>query len=305
MRRDSRYEDMDMPDVRFPIKLFLVESTTPGSLLFDAHWHEQIELHYYLSGTAQVRCGGREVTVTQGDVLLVNSNELHHGESVTGDTRYWVFIFDLSLMQSSFQDNIETKFVAPISQSLILFDNYLGGDGEVEGCIRRIIDEYEVRHTGYELAIKSEILRLIVLLLRGHVRRVLTESEYQQRTQTAARYQKALDSIERNLTGTISLQELARQVSVSPSHFCRQFRLLTGRTLSEYVNHQRINRAAALLAQGDVNVSEAAERVGIHDLNYFSRLFKRERGLSPTAYRAVAAAPPGTIARRGSGPLGE
>ena len=284
MIKDTLYENMVMPDINFPIKLFRVDSTAPG-VLFDNHWHEQIELQYYTSGSAAVRCGSQDISVVGGDVLVVNSNELHWGESKVTGTSYYVLIFDTSLLQSSFIDSIESKFIAPITQNMILFQNLIRGERQIIDNLERIIEEYERKQTAFEIEIKSRILGLIVLLLRSHVQRVLTEGEYNARTQNARRYKEALDFIDENLVADISLPDLARRISVSPSHFCRQFKALTGRTLSSYINGKRIDRAAELLAEGSVNVSEAALGVGFNDLNYFSRLFRRYKKVTPSEYK--------------------
>lgn len=286
MLKDRFYEHMVLTNADLPIRIFRVDAWRPAEL-FSSHWHEQVELHYFVAGSGVVRCGGEHIDVNRGDLVLVNSNELHSGESTLPNTSYYVLIFDVSLLQGSTAGTIDALFVQPISQNQILFENRLGDDAEMHACVRRIIDEYERKRDGYVIAVKSQILWLVVLLLRGHVRRVMSNAEYSARLLTARRYQQALDFIERNYSQSITLEQLARMSSVSPPHFCRQFKALTGKTLSDYVNAKRIDHAAKLLGSAAVNVSEAAAQCGFDDFNYFSRLFRRYKDMSPSQYRKM------------------
>ncbi len=288
MLKDKFYEHMVLSNAELPIRIFRVDAWKPSEI-FSPHWHEQVELHCFVSGSAVVRCGGEAIEARRGDLVLVNSNEMHSGESTAPNTSYYVLIMDVSLLQGSSIGPIDTLFVQPISQNLILFENRLSGDRDVYACVRSIIDEYERKRDGYAIAVKSHILWLFVLLLRGHVKRVLRSSEYNARVLAARRYQQALDFIDHNFQQDITLEQLARMSSVSPPHFCRQFKALTGKTLSQYVNGKRIDRAAELLSTAAVNVSEAAAQCGFDDFNYFSRMFRRYKNMSPSQYRKQVA----------------
>lgn len=87
------------------------------------------------------------------------------------------------------------------------------------------------------------------------------------------------------------LDELAAWAGFSPQHLNRKFRRQLGVTPLQYLTQLRMQRAAALLAEGRLTVQAIAERVGYSDPYYFSRLFKQHRGQSPAQYRAAAAEP--------------
>ena len=59
----------------------------------------------------------------------------------------------------------------------------------------------------------------------------------------------------------------------------------TGSTLIDYINTQRVNRAAQLLVQNNHTIAAVAEEVGILDVNYFTKIFKKTLGVTPTRYR--------------------
>ena len=85
--------------------------------------------------------------------------------------------------------------------------------------------------------------------------------------------------------GEISLAQVLDHVHVSRFHFCKIFRKNTGMTLTEYVNRFRLTKAKDLLANYSLRVSDVAFTAGFGSIAQFNSLFRREIGMSPSAYR--------------------
>ena len=96
------------------------------------------------------------------------------------------------------------------------------------------------------------------------------------------RLKKVLAHIEQRLSRQHSLEELATVACLSKSAFSRFFKAHTGETPIEYINRSRVARAAGLLAASDCTVTDAAAAVGFENLSYFTRTFKRYRGVCPS-----------------------
>ena len=94
-----------------------------------------------------------------------------------------------------------------------------------------------------------------------------------------------INDVDFHLQEKLDLQSLADRYYVNSGYLSRRFKQEVGVTLTEYVNTKRIERAKTLLVATDLPVSEIAAAVGILDGNYFSRLFRRQTGLSPSQYR--------------------
>lgn len=94
--------------------------------------------------------------------------------------------------------------------------------------------------------------------------------------------------VDENFVGTISLSELAERFSLSSSHLCRLFKRRTGSPLTQYVADKRIEYACALLRTTDTPIGDIAEEAGFDSYFYFARVFRRLRGMTPTAYRHAA-----------------
>lgn len=106
-------------------------------------------------------------------------------------------------------------------------------------------------------------------------------SENEQRIQTALSY------LQNNFTEQFSVDVLAKMCCLSTGRFRRIFADCVGMTPVEYRNKLRIQKAVSLLKTGSVTVSEAAVASGVNDMKYFSKLFKREIGISPGAFRKL------------------
>lgn len=83
----------------------------------------------------------------------------------------------------------------------------------------------------------------------------------------------------------ISIEEYAKSRGMSISWFIRNFKDYTGSTPTQYLLSLRISNAQSLLESTSYNVTEIAEIVGYHNPLYFSRLFKKQCGVSPTEFR--------------------
>ncbi len=99
--------------------------------------------------------------------------------------------------------------------------------------------------------------------------------------------QKIIHYINLNISNDLSLDEIASLVNMNTSYVSTLFKSETGTTILYYINYQRIRHAAHLLRNTQSNVSTIAQSVGIYDLNYFSRLFKKYMSYSPTQYRKM------------------
>ncbi|RIX60652.1 AraC family transcriptional regulator [Paenibacillus nanensis] len=279
------HETMSMPNPHFPIKVHRTVFNQAGIVLFPHHWHEHLEFLFVESGEAIFECGSTPIHAKPGDLIVVNSNELHYGVSVTSELVYYVCIADMSLLHSGSVDAAETKFIAPISQNRLLLRNLIRGDQKTIACMHDLIGELERRDFGYELAIKSELYRLMTLLLRGHVATVLTKDEYAERMKNVERFEPVFRYIAEHYMEELSVDLLCGIAGLSRYHFSRLFKELTGRTVTEYVTAARLDKADHLLRNTPLTVTEVAAASGFNDIYYFSRTFKKHKKISPSQLR--------------------
>ncbi|PLT35119.1 bifunctional transcriptional activator/DNA repair enzyme AdaA [Bacillus sp. V5-8f] len=96
-----------------------------------------------------------------------------------------------------------------------------------------------------------------------------------------------IDYIDTHYSEKLTLESLAAVCHLSPYHFHRTFRRIKGITPIEYVQQVRITRAVKYLIESKESIANIAEAVGIYNTSYFTTLFKRKLGQTPTEYRNV------------------
>lgn len=126
-------------------------------------------------------------------------------------------------------------------------------------------------------------------LALAHLLGLAISATHRQTAYTGAgpRIRRAIAYMHQRLEDTVSIPELASMVNLSSSHFCAVFKKATGFAPLDYFPRLKIRRACELLDGGDLPVKRIAGELGFNDPLYFSRLFRRIQGISPTEYRGI------------------
>jgi two-component system response regulator YesN len=103
--------------------------------------------------------------------------------------------------------------------------------------------------------------------------------------QSSSSVERAKAFIEERYNRDISLDDVSREVDISPYYFSKLFKEETGENFIEYLTSVRIGRAKQLIAGSDMSMKEICTEVGYSDPNYFSRIFKKNVGVTPTEYK--------------------
>lgn len=108
-------------------------------------------------------------------------------------------------------------------------------------------------------------------------------TERRQRSETENAVDKAISFIHENLHTDITVGDCAKHVHLSPNYFVNVFKRVTGRTFIQLLTQERIERAKTLLLEGR-QVQEIAAEVGYEDRRYFSDVFKKLEGMTPSEF---------------------
>lgn len=268
----------------FPVKVTRSERLEPGPL-FESHWHEQFQFLYFEQGEALIRCNSQSYEIKPGNLMIINSNEIHYGEALSQHLVYYIVKVDLNFLLSSHGDFCQIKYINPLLQGRTRFQNHIIQDDQLTTEIQKIFEEYTQQHTGCELAIKAHLYHIIVLLLRNYEQKTLLKNMQERQQKSIHQLRTVLEYVDQHYSENISLSQMANLSNMSNQHFCRVFKNITGKRPMDYINYLRINKAVALLEKSNFNISEIAMAVGFDDSNYFSRLFKKYQKTSPSALR--------------------
>ena len=124
--------------------------------------------------------------------------------------------------------------------------------------------------------LQKEMIRKYCLMVRNYSMK-----------QYALPVQKVMIHIDSQLSADLSLTAMANMLQINASYLSALFKKETGVTLTEYVNKKRIDHAILLLNSSDAQIQTIAQHCGITDVNYFTKLFKKQVGKTPKEYRAL------------------
>lgn len=270
----------------FPIAVFHVEP--PGKQILHLHWHDEWEILYLDKGPGLFHIGAEQITAGTGDILFINKGLMHTGFQIQDHTvEYHAIVFEASLLGSSIADSYQ--LTGPFSEGKWLFPSRIPVEDpdypHFQGLVRSIIDEYKSRGAGYQLAIRS-LLNLILVHFARHPGVDRTNGRSSGFDMALhGRFKDLISYIEDHYYEKITVEKAASIVSLSPSHFCRTFKKMTGKTFVDYLNLHRLNMAERMLLETSDSITEIAAAVGFESLNYFSQMFKEYKQYTPSQCR--------------------
>jgi AraC-like DNA-binding protein len=130
-----------------------------------------------------------------------------------------------------------------------------------------------------------------LIALRKKIRNVTNEEVESEHVEKSLKgsdslfIQKAVQLVENNLSNpNYGVQSLYEDLKISRSLLHKKLSSITGQSATDFITSIRIKKAAALLFEGHITVSEIAYKVGFNDPKYFSRCFKLQMGKTPSEY---------------------
>jgi len=186
---------------------------------------------------------------------------------------------------------------------LEILNRFKARDPQIERIMLSFLTELEADGLGGGLYAEALANALAVHLLREHsslgekAKRELAREAAKGAGLSSRQLRRTLDYIGDNLSGRLSLAELAAQANLSPYHFSRLFRESTGLSPHQYVIRERVERAKGLLLRGEQSVAAVARKVGFADQGHLSRHTKRLLGATPSEILREARAKESRILR--------
>ena len=142
-----------------------------------------------------------------------------------------------------------------------------------------MIEETFLKRPYYEKISSSYLYSILGLLGRKKISYAEPELKSSNRIEDICR------KMIQNYNEDVNINLLSQKLNISTSRFLHLFKECTGTSPKNYIIGIRIKKACELLENTDLSILSISEQVGIFDQNYFSRLFKRHTGISPTEYR--------------------
>jgi AraC family transcriptional regulator len=159
-------------------------------------------------------------------------------------------------------------------------------DERLAQLARSMTTELKDEKPGREIVLDALVEQVVVHLLRhySNIRRS-EELELSRVGLIDRRIRRSVELMHAQLEQDLSLKEIAAASYLSPFHFVRVFKKLTGTTPHAYLASIRTSRAQLLLAEPNLSVTEISSRVGYSSPSHFTKAFRQATGLNPRAFR--------------------
>ncbi len=156
----------------------------------------------------------------------------------------------------------------------------MGKSTAFEDTFEKMMLEYSLKKSGHEYYCAALLLQLLTVISRKHeLSKIHVDRESEKRIN------HALEIMYRSISSDLSVDDLAKECCLSSGHFSHLFKDVIGVSPHSYMIYLRMEKARDLLLSTRLSIRDVGEAVGCPDQNYFSRLFKKHTGMSPSEFR--------------------
>ena len=253
------------------------------------------EMFFVLEGKGSVTVGETEYPAKGGDVFLIKPEQIHCAAADASDPYVYYSLHYSFFERENFTDTSQLEEMPLLSTFFTRLYRSLSKVSLPElSQVREIIEKMEAekanKTVGYQTMRRVYLLQLLIIVVRAAFKKpaakIAAESlALQNRSLLIVNQIKKY--LEENLVQQITLEDIASAVRLSSHYCCSLFKEVTGYTIFQYLDRLRVERAKMLLRHSHLNVTETAEELGYQNIYYFSRVFKKVTGISPTQFIAL------------------
>lgn len=258
-----------------------------------AHMHDYIEMLYCTKGKYIIWLNGNQYTFSKGDLVIINSREVHTIYSATEDDGSYICArFLPDILYISTVSAFDVKYVLPFmlnnSSHQRVFSAEEISNTFIPYLMNEMLGEWSRREYGYELAVKTDISRIFLWIVRyWNSLNVDISTPNISSEEMIDCMKMALDYISKNYSDDIKASEVADMCNLSYSYFSRIFKQYMKKSFSEYLNYIRLSNAEKLLASTDKPITEIASECGFATSSYFIKQFREHKNISPKQFRKM------------------
>lgn len=246
------------------------------------HHHDFYECYLFISGNVTYLIEGKRYSLEPGDLVLVNSNELHQAVINNKDVVYERIVLWMSKSFLKKISNEETDLTLCFESNNK--NNVIRTDFETQKNIRlvlnKIINLQQYKGIGYELLYRSYITELMVYINEAAFRKDIGSKVDIKKSNLI---DGIIDFINVHIEEDISVDQLSENFYLSKFHLSREFKKHTGTTIHRYIVQKKLIQAKELILQ-QISVIDVYKQCGFGDYSNFFRAFKNEYGVTPKQY---------------------
>ena len=251
----------------------------------EEHSHTYIELAYTVNGMAVHTLNGYDNIISTGDYVIISPGDIHNYKKLGNE--------DLTIINCIFthtKESTETNNIpfASVLRSLNIDINSLtedptryifhdDNDKTILNLLCIMENEYKKQNTNHKIIIKN----LYDAIILHSIRNISSLKS----SINIIDYIKDYVSVHYNEPNL--LQSISNDTQYAIQYLSTKFKKETGKTFMHFLQHTRMNKAATLLINTDMQIPQIAEAVGYSDIKYFINTFKKYKEHTPKKYRAM------------------
>lgn len=236
------------------------------------HVHPFTEIFFITSGSGYFEIDRQTVTVSEGDLIIINPNCYHTEKSVNSDDALEYIVFGINNL--ALEEANKTLVYKQFD-----FDNK---KEEILYYLNILIEELEEKSQNYELACKSILTLFLIYISRNSSPDLLITETSEKLNVECLKIKNYIDS---NFSQEINLDFLSNMTYINKFHLVHLFTKQMGISPINYLIKKRIEESKNLLSTTNYTIKDITSIVGFSNSSYFSQMFKKVTGVSPRTYR--------------------
>jgi AraC family transcriptional regulator len=256
-------------------------------------WHNQASTGYslltILKGKLNYDLDGKRHELTGWQSVVLEPNVSITATGTQSELLFFTFSASLVLQHAT------TMRLIPPKSTISFGRTHQAGDQKLDGMLAEFAVELEDDKPGREIVMRALVEQVLVHILRHYSQpRLSDQLELSRVGLVDRRIRRSVELMHTQLDQELTLKALAAASYLSPFHFARLFKKLTGSTPHNYLAGIRATRAQLLLADTELSVTEVGAQVGYLSASHFTKAFRLATGTTPREFRK------GLIARHNS-----
>ena len=227
-----------------------------------------IDLTYIIHGQATYTINKEKYHVRDGDLLCIPKGS-HRYATSENPRAFECYAVNFALHDAHGE---EMDVPLPICSNVGIYN-------DVITHFNRINENWLSRGSGCNMRIRAHFM----LILQRFMAMLVYDADYYQ---FDPRVKQAIRFLTERFSDHLTISQVAEVVSLNPVYFGALFKKETHMTFRDYLTTIRLNQAEDMLQTGKWNVTEVAQNCGFTDVFYFSRLFKKHKGIPPSSVQA-------------------
>ncbi len=266
----------------FPFAFFCVDKDHSRYHMV-SHWHTEMELVRIVEGEFQITLNNQLYILKKGDIVVINSETVHHGDPIA--CKYECIVFHADFLYSEKFDCF--SFIKNIIDCECRINEHFSlHSGRSYHALNAIFEAMKMSGEAQKFSVISAFYHFFASVYEEKQYTPNIGNNVPTNDKSIAMLKTVLSFLRENYDKPISLEMLSHTIQKSPKYLGAFFKSMTGKTPIEYLNEYRIEKAARKLRITDLSVTDIAFSCGFSDLSYFIKTFKRTKGVSPGKYRS-------------------